>query len=130
MVSLKTPDSPVEKKRIDFATMEEYINYLELKVKVEYQSTKHKMEKIKAKFKETTQTDQNPPEETGQVGGQEEEEEQQNTADVTEVEEDESFSFLKGYQDAKNPGKLVFGNQRYLSVKTGKIENGFVYIYF
>ena len=42
--------------------MEEYINYLELKVKVEYQSTKHKMEKIKAKFKETTQTDQNPAE--------------------------------------------------------------------
>ena len=50
MVSLKTPDSPVEKKRIDFATMEEYINYLELKVKVEYQSTKHKMEKTSGIF--------------------------------------------------------------------------------
>ena len=68
MVSLKTPDSPVEKKCIDFATMEEYINYLELKV--EYQSMKQKMEKIKAKLKGTTQTDENPAEETGQVGGQ------------------------------------------------------------
>ena len=109
--------------------MGEYINYLELKV--EYQSMKQKMEKIKAKLKGTTQTDKNPAEETGQVGGQEEEEEEEeNAADVTEVEEDESFSFLKGHQDAKNPGKLVIGNQRYLSVKTGKIENGFVYIYF
>ena len=88
------------------------------------------MEKIKAKLKGTTQTDKNPAEETGQVGGQEEEEEEENAADVTEVEEDESFSFLKGHQDAKNPGKLVIGNQRYLSVKTGKIENGFVYNYF
>ena len=88
---------------------------------------KQKMEKIKAKLQGTTQTDENPAEETGQVGGQEEEE---NAADVTEVEEDESFSFLKGHQDAKNPGKLVIGNVRYLSVKTGKIENGFVYIYF
>ena len=85
------------------------------------------MEKIKAKLTGTTQTDKNPAEETGQVGGQEEE---GNAADVTDVEEDESFSFLKGHQDAKNPGKLVIGNQRYLSVKTGKIENGFVYIYF
>ena len=128
MASLKTFDSPVEKKRIDFATMGEYINYLELKV--EYQSMKQKMEKIKAKLKGTTQTDENPAEETGQVGGQEEEEEEENAADVTEVEEDESFSFLKGHQDAKNPGKLEIGNQRYLSVKTGKIENGFVYNYF
>ena len=92
---------------------------------------KQKMEKIKAKLKGTTQTDENPVEDTGQVGGQqEEEEEEENAADVTEVEEDESFSFLKGHQDAKNPGKLVIGNVRYLSVKTGKIENGFVYIYF
>ena len=119
MVSLKTPDSPVEKKRIDFATMEEYINYLELKV--EYQSMKQKMEKIKAKLKGSTQTDENPAEETGQVGGQEEEEEE-NAAGVTEVEEDESFSFLKAQQDAKNPGKLVIGNQRYLSVKKLKIN--------
>ena len=88
---------------------------------------KQKMEKIKAKLQGTTQTDENPAEETGQVGGQEEEE---NAADVTEVEEDESFSFLKGHQDAKNLGKLVIGNQRYLSIKTGKIENGFVYNYF
>ena len=64
------------------------------------------------------------------MGGQEEEEEEENSVGVTEVEEDESFSFLKGHQDAKNPGKLEIGNQRYLSVKTGKIENGFVYIYF
>ena len=88
------------------------------------------MEKIKAKLKGTTQTDKNPAEETGQVGGQEEEEEEENAADVTKVEEDELFSFLKGHQDAKNPGKLVIGNVRYLSVKTGKIENGFVYNYF
>ena len=109
--------------------MGEYINYLELKV--EYQSMKQKMEKIKAKLKGTMQTGKNPAEETGQVGGQEEEEEEEeNSAGVTEVEEDESFSFLKGHQDAKNPGKLVIGNQRYLSVKTGKIENGFVYNYF
>ena len=58
-------------------------------------------------MKGTTQTDENPAQETGQVGGQEEEEEE-NAAGVTEVEEDES----KGYQDAKNPGKLVIGNQR------------------
>ena len=64
------------------------------------------------------------------MGGQEEEEEEENSVGVTEVEEDESFSFLKGHQDAKNPGKLEIGNQRYLSVKTGKIENGFVYNYF
>ena len=51
---------------------------------------KQKMEKIKAKLQGTTQTDENPAEETGQVGGQEEEEE--NAAGVTEVEEDESMS--------------------------------------
>ena len=50
---------------------------------------KQKMEKIKAKLQGTTQTDENPIEETGQVGGQEEEE---NAAGVTEVEEDESMS--------------------------------------
>ena len=48
MVSLKTPDSPIEKKRIDFATMGEYINYLELKV--EYQSMKQKMDKNQNKI--------------------------------------------------------------------------------
>ena len=52
---------------------------------------KQKMEKIKAKLQGTAQTDENPAEETGQVGGQEEEEEE-NAAGVTEVEDDDSMS--------------------------------------
>ena len=60
------------------------------------------------------------------MGGQEEEE---NAADVTEVEEGESFSFLKGHQDAKNPGKLIIGNQRYLSVSAVSLVKTFPYWY-
>ena len=77
-------------------------------------------------MKGTTQTDENPAQETGQVGGQEEEEEE-NAVGVTEVEEDESMT--KGYQDAKNPGKLIIGNQRYLSVSAVSLVKTFPYWY-
>ena len=69
------------------------------------------MEKIKAKLKGTTQTDKNPAEEKGQVGGQkEEEEEEENAADVTKVEEDELFSFLKGHQESRCKESGEVGN--------------------
>ena len=123
MVSLKTPDSPVEKKRLDFETIEEYVKYLELRV--EYQTMKENMEKIRRQLKRGDSPKEALAEEAEGEGGDGGIAE----ADVTEVSEDESFSFLKGHQDSKNPGKLIVGNQRFTSVRTKETKNGFSYYY-
>ena len=119
MVSLKTPDSPVEKKRPDFETVEEYVKYLELRV--EYQTMKESIEKIRRQLKSGDPPKETPVEEAEKRG--------EGIADITENSEDESFSFLKGHEDSKNPGKLIVGKQRFTSVRTNKTENGFSYNY-
>ena len=125
MVSLKTPDSPVEKKRPDFETVEEYIKYLELRV--EYQTMKESIEKIRKQLKSGDQKETRVEEAEGDEA--EGDEEAEGDADITENSEDETFSFLKGHKDSKNPGKLVVGKQRFTSVRTKKTENGFSYNY-
>ena len=125
MVSLKTPDSPVEKKRPDFETVEEYIKYLELRV--EYQTMKESIEKIRKQLKSGDQKETRVEEAEGDEA--EGAEEAEGDADITENSEDETFSFLKGHEDSKNPGKLVVGKQRFTSVRTKKTENGFSYNY-
>ena len=127
MVSLKTPDSPAERNRLDFKTIEEYVEYLELKV--EYQTMKDRTEKIRRQLKKgdpptkTVETFAETPAEEIEEG------EQGEVADATEVEEDESYTFLKGHQDSKNPGKLIVGIQRFTSARTKETENGFRYFY-
>ena len=106
MVSLKTPDSPVEKKTHWLRHNGGVHQLLGTQSGIPVNEAENG-QKSKQNWRglRSTQTDENPAQETGQVGGQEEEEEE-NAAGVTEVEEDESFSFLKGHQDAKNPGEV------------------------
>ena len=115
----------MEKKRPDFETVEEYIKYLELRV--EYQTMKESIEKIRKQLKSGDQKETRVEEAEGDEA--EGAEEAEGDADITENSEDETFSFLKGHEDSKNPGKLVVGKQRFTSVRTKKTENGFSYNY-
>ena len=126
MVSLKTFDSPVEKNALTSPQWGSTSITWCLELKVEYQSMKQKMDKNQnkiegdyANWRESSSGDRSsgwPRGGGGECSGR-------HWGGRRWVDES------KGYQDAKNPGKLIIGNQRYLSVSAVSLVKTFPYWY-